>query len=107
MPDEPYERWSRSHFYLDRMAAEIGRLCLMDMDDDEQRRLLRIYAVLAFAKGSNVTSEDVHDAWSAWRWETRPDHPCLVPFSELEPYAQRLDDMYRDAIAQASRDRGN
>jgi len=80
--------------YLDRLAGEIGLLapgCPVP--------LLRIYAVLALAKGSEVTLADVHNAWVAWRAETMPDHPALVPLGDLSPEKQALDVPYRDAIA--------
>jgi hypothetical protein len=61
--------------------------------------LLRLYVLLALAKGPHTTLEDVHDAWSIWRDQTRPDHPSLVPFNELAVEVQELDRPYRDAIA--------
>jgi hypothetical protein len=80
--------------YLDRLAGEIGLLapgCPVP--------LLRIYAVLALAKGCEVTLEDVHNSWVAWQAETLPDHPSLVPFGDLSPVKQAMDAPYRDAIA--------
>lgn len=65
--------------YLDEIAAQIGTHCGMKMEGEE-RRLLRIYAVLALTKGPHIALEDVHHAWAAWRAETNPEHRSLVPF---------------------------
>jgi hypothetical protein len=56
------------------------------------------YAVLVLAKGKRVTSEDVHNAWSAWAAMRYDSHPSLIPFDELSVEVQHLDDSYRDAI---------
>ena len=79
--------------YLDAIAADIGALI-----PGCEPALLRIYAVLALAKGEHVTREDVHDAWAAWRAATRPDHPSLIPFKDLSPEVQALDEPYAEAI---------
>ena len=67
---------------------------LPDCPDD----LLRMYALLALVSGPGTTLEDVHDAWACWRVATRPDHPALVPFTDLTPDVQELDQKYADAI---------
>lgn len=79
--------------YLDAVAADIGALV-----PGCEQALLRIYAVLALAKGADVTRADVHHAWAAWRAATRPDHPSLVPFEDLSPEVQALDEPYAEAI---------
>ena len=84
--------------YIDKLAEEIGARCNMSMGLPEERRLLRLYAVIGMAKGVDTTCQDVHDAWAAWRLETRPDHPAVVLFSSLTPEARALDEPYRDAI---------
>ena len=57
------------------------------------------YAVLCLAKGEATTSEDVHDAWSAWAViEHNGTHRSLIPFAHLSPEIQAYDDLYRDAI---------
>jgi hypothetical protein len=60
--------------------------------------LIRLYALLILAKGASTTAVDVHDAWSLWRTQTAPDHHSIVPFGELTPEVQALDDRYVDAI---------
>lgn len=63
------------------------------------------YAVLALAKGTDTTSEDVHDAWSAWAIGHYPFvHRSVVPFHELTPDVQAYDDMYRDGIHKVARE---
>ena len=89
--------------YIDRIAGNIGDRCGMCMSDPEQRRLLRLYAVLALTRGWSTTREDVHNAWAAWRLETRPEHPAIVPFALLDGPTQELDEPYRKAIADVAR----
>ncbi len=83
--------------YLDRIAGQLGELV-----PDCEPELLRIYAVLVLVKGRDVTPADVHHAWAVWTAPRRPDHPSLVPFEDLAPEVQRLDDRYAEAIAEVS-----
>jgi hypothetical protein len=83
--------------YIDQLAGEIASLCKLP-DNDDYNRLARIYAVLCLTKGAEVTSEDVHDAWSAWCAENKPDHRSLVPFAQLTREVKVLDEPYRNAI---------
>ena len=64
--------------------------------------LLRMYALLVLTTGTETTLENVHDAWSAWRDASRPDHPSLIPFGELTPDVQELDRKYADAIREVA-----
>ena len=88
--------------YIDALARNIFDRTLRDGEPKEMTpedaRLYRIYAVLALAKGRETTSRDVHDAWSAWRADTMPEHRSLIPFEDLAPNVQDYDDAYRDAI---------
>lgn len=86
--------------YIDRIAADISAELGDTWDDlsDDDKRLYRIYALLAKTNLGVVSLEDVHDAWAVWRMETRPDHPSIVPFDELAPDVQELDRKYADAI---------
>ncbi len=83
--------------YVDRIAKQIGEKVDMDFDGGG-RGLLRMYALLCLVVGERVTSENVHDAWTAWRIEDDPEHRSAIPFSELHFDVQMLDDEYRDAI---------
>jgi len=60
--------------------------------------LARLYALLVLAKGTKTTMEDVHDAWSLWCEDTRPDHRSLVPFDQLPAHIQEYDRKYMDVI---------
>jgi hypothetical protein len=53
--------------------------------------LFRLYAVLALAKGTAVTPEDVHNAWAAWMSGNDPTHASIQPFDALSPTVQRED----------------
>lgn len=83
--------------YLDEIVDALGDE-LPDCDND----LLHIYAVLALVKGQETSSQDVHDAWAAWKTQSAPDHESLKPFSELDEKTQKLDDHYRDALHRVS-----
>lgn len=69
---------------------------------DDAAGLFVLYAVLMRAKGVKVSSEDVHDAWSAWMSTRDPDHPALVPFADLPPAKQAADEPYATAIRAAA-----
>ena len=87
--------------YIDEIARDIYWESTADPEPlgwYEDRYLYRLYAVLALAKGAAVTNEDVHNAWSAWASEDKSTHPSLIPFDELEPRVQKLDEPYTKAI---------
>ena len=90
--------------YIDRIAAIVAHHAGDDFDamNRNDQRLYRIYAVLCLSKGTDTTLKDVHDAWSAWRAHTMPEHRSIIPFEELTPETQALDAPYRDAIHQAA-----
>lgn len=83
--------------YVQGIRNELTR-ALPDCDG----RLLDLYTLLALTRGTDVSLEDVHDAWSIWQNGTRPDHPCLRPFAELSAETQELDRKYRDSIAESA-----
>jgi hypothetical protein len=85
--------------YIDRVAQRIyQRTEGTERIPADEIGLYRIYAVLCLVKGVHTSLRDVHDAWSAWRVVTKPDHRSLVPFEQLTPDVQALDAPYRDAI---------
>lgn len=85
--------------YLDLLAAEIQRTADPEASPpDEDLPLYRQYAVLLLAKGAEVTSEDVHNAWAAWASEHDPEHRNLLPFKELSLNVQQWDETYAEAI---------
>ena len=75
-------------------ALEPGQKLISDQDIG----LYRIYAVLCLAKGTDTCSADVHDAWSAWRAASVPDHKSLIPFDQLSRSVQAQDHEYVNAI---------
>jgi hypothetical protein len=83
--------------YLDSIARQIRHQV-----PDCSTELLRYYALLTLVKGEDVTLEDVHNAWSAWRTSTRPEHPSIVPFAELSSEVQELDRPYMEAIREVA-----
>ena len=85
--------------YIDSIAKDIH--FITDGDGLPPLRtvnLFRIYAVLCLTTGIATTSRNVHDAWSAWMAGDDIFHRSLVPFEELTPEVQAMDDEYRDAI---------
>jgi len=86
--------------YFDEVTARLDELI-----PGNDPALLRYYALLVLTGGVNTTREHVHDAWSAWRTVTRPEHPALVPLERLSPEVQALDDPYVDAIRKVAAER--
>lgn len=84
-----------------RLAEELPGLA-----ESRHQGLLDLYTVLILAVGENVTSEQVHDAWSVDASRTRPGHPSIVPFSELSERTQDLDLKYAEAIRKVARELG-
>jgi hypothetical protein len=85
--------------YLDELAAEIRRQVPEDaLPGDDTGTLFRIYALLALAKGTAVTAEDVHNAWAVWMNELDPDHRSIKPFRELDEDTQASDEPFVKAI---------
>jgi hypothetical protein len=87
--------------YLDKIALAIYTKAYpndTDGPDGNEMSLFRIYAVLGLCLQNTVTNADVHDAWSAWRANTNPAHPSIVPYEHLSSDVQDLDSKYRDAI---------
>jgi hypothetical protein len=91
--------------YIDDLAAAIrSRLDPGLLPKSDADRLFRIYAVLALVKGLSVTAKDVHDAWAAWECDRRPHSPSIVPFQQLTPEVQRIDEPFVEAVRQAVQD---
>jgi hypothetical protein len=71
---------------------------LKELHPQMDSELLDVYALLVLVKGEDVTLKDVHDAWSVWKNNIRPDHRSLIEFDELTPEVQALDQRYADSI---------
>lgn len=91
--------------YIDDVARAIYARTSEGEPSVSDMRLYRIYAVLCLSLGNAVTNEDVHDAWSAWTADERPDHRSLVPFTELSLAVRAMDSEYRDAIKSVAAER--
>lgn len=83
-----------------RIRSKFDQSSLPDRGLDS---LFDSYAVLALAKGEDVTDEDVHNAWSAWATEYDPDSDSLVPFEELSDEMKHEDTRFTNAIHEVSR----
>jgi len=94
MADETYIR-----DLANRIRSKFSQSELPEKGLDE---LFNAYAVLALSKGTAVTNEDVHDAWSAWATKFDPDNKSLVPFSELSSETQRFDTPFTKAIREVA-----
>lgn len=90
--------------YLEKVAQEIGQRVPDNLMPPDAHGLLLMYAVLARAKGTAVTAEDVHDAWAAWMIMRGEDHPAVRPFSELSADVRREDEPFVSAIHDAIAD---
>lgn len=66
---------------------------------DQDPELLRLYALLVLVR--RISPRDVHDAWAIWRHSTQRDHLAMIPFDQLAPGVQRLDDPYAAALERA------
>lgn len=85
--------------YLENIAtairSEIPASALPSGDLDD---LFNLYAVLALAKGVDVTASDVHDAWSSWQIRRDPSHSSITPFDQLTVAVQGQDAVFVRAI---------
>ncbi|MFZ1440367.1 MAG: TIR domain-containing protein [Candidatus Microthrix subdominans] len=89
----------KQHNYLTEVAASIrDELSTSDLPDGPVDDLLASYAVLLLAKGTEVTNEDVHNAWAAWMLRVDPTHPAILPFELLDADAAAQDAPFVDAI---------
>ena len=92
--------------YLDALASAIRAQLPADaLPSSNADALLRLYAVLALAKGEDVTAADVHNAWAAWKLDHDAEHASLLPFDELDRATQATDEPYVAAIRAATRAR--
>jgi hypothetical protein len=90
--------------YLDETARAIKERVPADKLPDEEGvdDLFRLYALLARVKGTAVTSEDVHDAWSLWMLHQDGDHESIKPYGDLDPSTRREDLPFVKAIREVA-----
>ena len=92
--------------YIDDLTDDLAREVRADLlPPGDPRGLFRLYALLALAKGVDVTAEDVHNAWAVWMSETDPNHRSLRPFAELDADTRAADEPFVDAIRRIASDR--
>lgn len=85
--------------YIEEAAEGIrGRVDPSLVPKDDSSTLLRLYAVLATAKGIATSPEDVHDAWCAWMQGIDPSHDSIRPYSELDSETAAQDEPWVRAI---------
>lgn len=85
--------------YLQDIADAIQAEVPADqLPNEDASALFRIYAVLALAKGSAVTAEDVHNGWAAWMTASNPTHESVEPFDQLSRKIQSDDEPFVKAI---------
>jgi hypothetical protein len=90
--------------YLEELAAAIRSRVPENMLPQENGldELFLLYALLARAKGAQVTAEDVHDAWSLWMLGRHGEHASIKPFDELDPATRREDLPFVKAIREVA-----
>jgi len=76
------------------------------MPDENAEELLRLYAVLLRAKGTDITESDIHDAWSAWMSTRDESHESLVTYEDLTPEVRDADGVFASAVREAARELG-
>ncbi len=93
--------------YLEEIADSIRRrLNAQDLPEgDDVTDLFVDYAVLLLAKGTRVTSADVHNAWAAWMLRHDPSHVSIVPFEDLSAEIRAEDSPFVAAIHAEARER--
>lgn len=93
--------------YIDQasaaLVAALAEHCGKDEDAGITMSLFDVYLLLVLTSGEDVTPKQVHDVWAIAEWYTRPDHRSIVPFDQLAPEVQALDQPFVDAIQAAAR----
>lgn len=77
------------------------------MPHENADELLRLYAVLLRAKGTDVTESDIHDAWSMWISMREMDHESLVAYEDLTPEVREQDGVFANAVKRAAQEFGH
>lgn len=70
----------------------------MSLTNKGIEELFDTYAVIALSKGPEVTDEDIHDAWLAWKTKFNPQDGNIIPFEMLSPKVQDMDSKYTNTI---------
>jgi hypothetical protein len=90
--------------YLETLADEIRQAVpLGALPSEDTTDLFMIYAVLLLAKGEQVSREDVHNAWVAWKIASGEQHESMVPFAQLAADTKAEDSPFVVAIRRVAR----
>ncbi len=90
--------------YLEELADQIRNAVSHDaLPGEDTTDLFVMYAVLLLAKGDQVSREDVHNAWVAWKIARGRQHESMVPFAELPADTQAEDSPFVVAIRRVAR----
>jgi hypothetical protein len=84
--------------YLTEIARRIRAAVPPSLVPEDSDDLFLLYAVLAESQGVKTSTEDVHNAWTAWKILHGEDHQSMVPFSELPPDVKAEDEPFAEAI---------
>jgi hypothetical protein len=85
--------------YLEELAQEIRSSVPSGvLPGEDTTDLFVTYAVLLLAKGGQVSTEDVHNAWVGWMISRGEQHASMVPLAELSPETQAKDSPFVVAI---------
>lgn len=85
--------------YLNDIAEAIRRELPSDLvPDADADDLLLLYALLCLAVGSQVTRENVHDAWTTWMIRRGQTHESMVPYADLDEDVRAEDEPFVSAI---------
>lgn len=91
--------------YIEPLARRIRAIASKDADFPPNSDLLfQMYALLARAKGTDVSLKDVHDAWVIWMHSQGERHDSMVPFEDLDAHIQAEDRPFLEAIREAARE---
>lgn len=86
--------------YLDEIGIRIQRK--VHPAEKYDPNLYRLYALLCVTTGELTMGKDVHDAWAIWAAVYRSRSLCLIPYEELSPEYQAMDEPYAEAIRQVA-----
>ena len=90
--------------YLDDLAAAIrSEVAPALIPKEDTTGLFRMDALLVRAKDTAVSGSDVHDAWTVWALQAKPDHSAIHPFEALDAGTQAKDEPNVDALQRVAR----
>jgi len=103
---DDYIEGIRARFALNTVPSDrlrrAAQAVAMQLNEQLDPRLLELYGYLALRTATETSREDVHDAWAVYQRQIDP-HVSLIPFDDLAPFVQALDQPYVDAIHRAAR----